>query len=85
MSDAEANKALVWRFYDEVWAKGNVDTALEVFADDYARHDLRPTPAEPGRRASPRSRRISGPPFPTSASPSISCSPKATPWPRGGR
>ena len=38
----EANKALVKRFYEEVWSKGNVDVADELFADDYERHDLRP-------------------------------------------
>jgi steroid delta-isomerase-like uncharacterized protein len=42
------NKALVARFYDEVWDKGNVEVAHEVFADDYVRHDLRPTQALPG-------------------------------------
>jgi predicted SnoaL-like aldol condensation-catalyzing enzyme len=46
--DAEANKRLVLRFYDEVWAHGNTAFAHEVFADDYMRHDLRPTQAEPG-------------------------------------
>jgi steroid delta-isomerase-like uncharacterized protein len=46
--DPEANKRLVERFYDEVWATGNVEFTAEVFADDYARHDLRPTPAVPG-------------------------------------
>lgn len=46
--DVEANKALVRRFYEEVWARGNVDFAEEVFADDYVRHDLRPTTAGPG-------------------------------------
>lgn len=45
---AEANKELVRRFYDEVWAGGNVQFAEEVFADDYVRHDLRPTAAAPG-------------------------------------
>lgn len=38
----EANKQLIRRFYEEVWNKGNVDFAYEVFADDYVRHDLRP-------------------------------------------
>ena len=33
---AEQNKATVLRFYEEVWNKGNVDFALEVFAEDYA-------------------------------------------------
>jgi predicted SnoaL-like aldol condensation-catalyzing enzyme len=45
---AEQNKATVRRFYEEVWNKGNVDFALEVFAEDYTRHDLRPTEALPG-------------------------------------
>jgi steroid delta-isomerase-like uncharacterized protein len=38
----DTNKALVRRFYEEVWAKGNVDVADELFADDYVRHDFRP-------------------------------------------
>lgn len=42
------NKQLIQRFYDEVWDKGNVDFSQEVFHDDYERHDLRPTAAEPG-------------------------------------
>jgi steroid delta-isomerase-like uncharacterized protein len=42
------NKALVRRFYEEVWNRGNAGVATEVFADDYVRHDLRPTEAEPG-------------------------------------
>lgn len=46
--DVEANKALVQRFYEEVWARGNVAFAEAVFADDYVRHDLRPTKAPPG-------------------------------------
>jgi steroid delta-isomerase-like uncharacterized protein len=46
--NVEANKALVRRFYEEVWHRGNVRFAEEVFADDYVRHDLRPTTAEPG-------------------------------------
>ena len=36
-----ANKELVRRFYEEVWARGNVDVADEVFADEYERHDFR--------------------------------------------
>jgi len=44
----EDNKALVRRFYAEVWDKGNVQVAHEVFADDYRRHDLRPSQALPG-------------------------------------
>jgi predicted ester cyclase len=46
--NTEANKALVRRFYDEVWARGNVAFTEEVFADEYDRHDLRPTDAVPG-------------------------------------
>lgn len=42
------NKALVARFYDQVWDKGNVEVAHEVFTDDYVRHDLRPSQALPG-------------------------------------
>ncbi len=44
----EENKALVRHFYEEVWHRGETDFAYEVFADDYARHDLRPTDALPG-------------------------------------
>jgi hypothetical protein len=39
---------MVRRFYEEVWNRGNVNVADEVFADDYVRHDLRPSKAEPG-------------------------------------
>lgn len=46
--NSEQNKALVRRFYDEVWGKGNLGVADEVFAPDYARHDWRPTTASPG-------------------------------------
>src|SRR5829696_4848337 len=46
--DVDANKRLVVRFYEEVWARGNVEFAEEVFADDYVRHDLRQTQAAPG-------------------------------------
>ena len=40
MSVAE-NKALIQRFYEEVWGRGNTGVAFEVFADDYVRHDFR--------------------------------------------
>ncbi len=44
----ENNEALVRKFYDEVWNKGNLAAADEVFADDYVRHDLRPGNPSPG-------------------------------------
>ena len=46
--DPGENKRLVERFYEEVWGRGNVQFAHEVFADCYVRHDLRPTQAAPG-------------------------------------
>jgi steroid delta-isomerase-like uncharacterized protein len=46
--NVDANKRIVERFYEEVWARGNVGFAEEVFADDYVRNDLRPTQAAPG-------------------------------------
>ena len=45
---AQENKALIRRFYEEVWNRGATDFAYEVFAEDYVRHDLRPTDALPG-------------------------------------
>jgi predicted ester cyclase len=45
---SEANKALVRRFYEEVWNKGTLDAADAIFADDYVRHDLRPGDAPAG-------------------------------------
>ena len=50
MSEESRNKDVVRRFYEEVWNRGNTDFALEVFSDDYVRHDLRPTEAMPGGR-----------------------------------
>jgi steroid delta-isomerase-like uncharacterized protein len=44
----EANKALIRRFYEEVWDRGNTDVAFEVFADDYVRHVFRATDPVPG-------------------------------------
>ena len=44
----QSNKALIQRFYDEVWGKGNLDVADDVFAADYRRHDLRPSNPLPG-------------------------------------
>jgi steroid delta-isomerase-like uncharacterized protein len=42
------NTRQVLRFYEEIWNQGNLDVADEVFAEDYVRHDLRPTDALPG-------------------------------------
>jgi len=44
----EDDKALIRRFYGEVWDRGNTDFAFAVFADDYVRHDLRSTVAPSG-------------------------------------
>jgi steroid delta-isomerase-like uncharacterized protein len=44
----EQNKALVRRFYEEVWGKGNFEAADDIFAADYVRHDLRPGQAPAG-------------------------------------
>jgi len=44
----EEHRALVLRFYEEVWALGNLEFAHEVFADDYVRHDLRPSAPSAG-------------------------------------
>ena len=43
-----ANKALVRRFYEEAWGRGELDVIDEVFADEYVRHDLRPGDPAPG-------------------------------------
>jgi steroid delta-isomerase-like uncharacterized protein len=61
---AEANKALVRRFYEEVWGSGNYDVADEVFAPDYVRHDFRsgePTPGPAGQKKSARDFRTAFP------------------------
>jgi predicted SnoaL-like aldol condensation-catalyzing enzyme len=49
-SNEEKNKALVRRFYEEVWNKGNYDMADELFADGYVRHDPRGGNPPPGAR-----------------------------------
>src|SRR5712691_2464135 len=38
----EENKALIRRFSEEVWNKGNLDVVKEIFAEDYGRHEWRP-------------------------------------------
>jgi predicted ester cyclase len=47
-SGAAQNKDLIIIFCEEVWNKGNVEFAYEVFAEKYVRHDLRPAQALPG-------------------------------------
>jgi hypothetical protein len=37
---AEENKALVRRFFEEAWAKGNVAAVDEFMATDYAEHPI---------------------------------------------
>ena len=54
------NKALVRRFYEEVWNRGNLAAADDIFRDDYVRHDLRPGNALPARRDKRRSRATFG-------------------------
>jgi steroid delta-isomerase-like uncharacterized protein len=44
----DENKALVRRFYEEVWDKGNLAVCEEVFTPDYVRHDPRATEPPPG-------------------------------------
>ena len=44
----EQNRSLVQRFYEQVWNEGHIEVANETFAEDYVRHDLRPTEAIPG-------------------------------------
>ena len=62
----EENKALIRRFYEEVWGKGDPDVSDEVFHDDYIRHDLRAGGAEPGRRPDEDRARLSAGGSPTS-------------------
>ena len=62
----DENKALIRRFYEEVWAKGDPNVSDEVFHDQYIRHDLRAGTRNPARLARPRSRSTSGVVFRTS-------------------
>jgi steroid delta-isomerase-like uncharacterized protein len=49
MSEAEDNKALVRRWFDEVWNKGRADAIDEMFARDGIAHGLSDDPASPLR------------------------------------
>jgi steroid delta-isomerase-like uncharacterized protein len=65
----EENKALIRRFYEEVWHKGNLAIIDDIFAPDYIRHDLRPgnPPAGPeGQKAIARLFRAAFPDVQTS-------------------
>ena len=50
MSETEENKALVRKFYEEAWVKGNADAVDEFVAADYVEHGL-PTGAEGLKRS----------------------------------
>ena len=50
MSEAEENKALVRKYYEEAWVKGNADAVDEFVAADYVEHGL-PTGAEGLKRS----------------------------------
>jgi steroid delta-isomerase-like uncharacterized protein len=60
----DARKALVRRFYEEVWGRGNLDVANELFADEYERHDFRsgdPTRGAEGQKEIARAFRVAFP------------------------
>jgi predicted SnoaL-like aldol condensation-catalyzing enzyme len=50
MSETEENKALVRKFYEEAWVKGNADAVDEFVAANYVEHGL-PTGAEGLKRS----------------------------------
>jgi steroid delta-isomerase-like uncharacterized protein len=39
LSQVDQNRALIQRFYAEVWNQGHLDVADEIFTKDYVRHD----------------------------------------------
>jgi steroid delta-isomerase-like uncharacterized protein len=48
MSDGDRNKALLRRFYDELWTKGDLEAISELVAEDFVDHHPLPG-APPGR------------------------------------
>jgi steroid delta-isomerase-like uncharacterized protein len=48
MSDEARNKALLRRFYEELWTKGNLEVIPELVAEDFVDHHALPG-APPGR------------------------------------
>jgi len=42
----EENKAVVRRFYEVVWGRGDIDSVDELFAPDFVNHDPGPHPAD---------------------------------------
>ena len=48
MQDKNYQESIIRKFYIEVWGKGNLEVAEEVFHEDYIRHDLRPGDAPAG-------------------------------------
>lgn len=51
---AEDNKALVRRFFDEVWSQGDFDVLDELFSDDYQLHVMWHNPMAGGSGDAPR-------------------------------
>jgi hypothetical protein len=83
-ADSDANKRLVERFYDEVWARGNVEFAAEVFADNYVVMISGPRGRRRALRDRHRSRRRSEGHFQTCSGGSTFFSRRAISSPCGG-
>jgi len=49
MSDEDRNKALLRRFYEELWSQGDLEAISELVADDFVDH-YPLLGAPPGRR-----------------------------------